>query len=120
MIQARCNNKQEVVLTLAPTDADGQPVILDADAVKVTALEGNSTATVTRKDDGTFEVVLRSEDGTGFTLFRIDGDALPGEGVELISEEVNLQVVNVAAVALGLQVTAVRAKSPLPTPAPGN
>lgn len=110
MINARCNNKQEVVLVLAPVDSDGQPVMLDADAVKVTVIEGSSTASVAQVGSG-FEVVLRSADTSGVTKFRLEGDALPGEGAEVIAEDLELQVVNVAAVSLGIGIREVRAKS---------
>lgn len=111
MINARCNNKQEVLLALMPVDLDGQAVVLDADAVKVTVVEGDSTATVNRNDNGSFEVVLRSSDTPGKTTFKLEGDALPGEGVEIIAEDLELLVVNVAAVSLGLGIVGVRQKS---------
>jgi len=118
MINARCNNKQEVVLTVSPVDGepDPQPVKLDADAVKVTVVTGDSTASVSQLENGSFEVVLRSADTKGLTTFKLSGDALPGEGVEIIEEDLELEVVGVAAVSLGIAITAVRAKSPLPTP----
>ncbi len=116
MINARCNNRQEVVLELKPVDDNDppQPVILDTDAVKISVVSGSSTASVSQKEDGSFEVVLRSSDSIGDTLFSIEGDAQPGEGVQIIAEQVNLSVTAPNAVSLGIGVLSIRTKSPLP------
>jgi hypothetical protein len=115
-METRCNNTQEVVLSLRPVDGGGQPVKLDADAVKIeaTASIGDpATASVSQKEDGTFEVILRSGDAPGETDFKLSGDALPGEGVEIIEEVITLTVVQAAAVSLGITTLSVRQKSPL-------
>lgn len=121
-MNVKCNNTQEIVLQLNPVDADGNPVVLDDDAVTIERLldEGEvaptdtATATVGKTDDGKTQVILRSGSSPEVSRWTLKGDALPGEGVEIIEEIIEFTVVSASAVSLGIVTLEIRKKSSQP------
>jgi len=119
MLNTKCSNTQEVVVGMVPGDTEQNPVRLEPNAVKVTVVRGDGkVGPITQLEDGSWDIVLISQDapGTGQTEYLLEPDVDPGEGVEILSETIILDVISQKAVSLGLGIKAVRAKTP-PAPA---
>jgi len=108
-------------LVLAPVDANGQAVKLDADAIvaEVAAgAESGARVNITVLDDPEggrrFQVDLIPGDVPGESRFRLRGDGQPGEGVEILEEEFVYTTTPNNAVNLGVTVQLLP-KSSLPT-----
>ena len=118
---------QFALLVLAPIDADGNRVSLDADAIVVEIAEGAPTGarSVVKAIEDTagrrFEVSLITGDSPGETTFTLKGDAQPGEGVVIIEEKYIYTTTPNNAVGLGTTVqylskSSAPAAEPAPTP----
>ena len=94
----KVTNEQKVTVTLSPVTDAGKPVKLDG-APTWSVVLGEST--ITPADDG-LSAVLVSADTPGDTQVLVSADADLGEGVETISDTIDLNVVGATAKNLGL------------------
>ncbi len=98
MLDLKITNEQQIPVALKPVTATGKPAKLDGSAA-FTVLSGNST--VIPGDDG-LSALLVSSDDAGVTVISVKADADLGEGVEEISDVINLTVTSATAANLGL------------------
>ena len=98
MISIAVTNEQKVKVTLAPKTATGKPAKLDGAPVWAN-LSGDST--VEPAEDG-LSAYLVSSDTPGTTEFTVSADANLGEGVETITEGIELVVSGAQASNLGI------------------
>lgn len=106
-------------LLLEPKDANGSRVVLDVDAIiaEVTSGEGAKASVLVldrANGDRDFAVNLIPGEAAGEYAFKVRGDALPGEGVEIIEEDFVYTATPNGAVTLGVTV-AYLPKSSIPT-----
>lgn len=96
-------------IQLVPVDANGAKVKLDADAIVAEVISGGGRASVQVLDDEDggrrFLVNLIPSDTPGENVFRVRGDAQPGEGAEILEEEFIYTATPANAVSLGATVT---------------
>jgi hypothetical protein len=100
MLNISIQNDQKIELTLAPVTASGNPATLDG-VPSWTVVSGN--ATVSPSENG-LSAFLVSSDEPGKTVFLVEADADLGEGVETLSESIELTVEGAKAVNLGIVV----------------
>lgn len=115
----RSPSNQFAQLLLEPRDANGSRVVLDVDAIiaEVTSGEGAKTSVLVldrANGDRDFAVNLIPGETPGEYAFKVRGDALPGEGVEIIEEDFVYTATPNSAVTLGVTV-AYLPKTSLPT-----
>lgn len=106
-------------LLLEPRDANGSRVVLDVDAIiaEVTSGEGAKTSVLVldrANGDRDFAVNLIPGEAAGEYAFKVRGDALPGEGVEILEEDFVYTATPNGAVTLGVTV-AYLPKTSIPT-----
>lgn len=106
MTEITITNEQMIQATLAPVTATGKPAKLDGKPAW-TIVSGNSTIKIA--DDG-LSAFLISSDQPGDTVFLIEADADLGDGVETISDTVQLHVAGAKAASLGLTLAPAVAK----------
>ena len=97
-MQLSITNEQKVKLTIKPVTATGKPAKLDG-APTWTVQSGDST--VTPAPDG-LSADFISSDIPGVTVVLLEADADIGEGVEPISESIELTVTGANAKSFGL------------------
>lgn len=101
MIELACTNEQKFVGAINPLTATGKPSSVQPGSLVVEVLDGEGTFTLT--GENSFELVSQDVvDETPLTAYKISADADLGEGVETISEFVNLTVGQAKAANLGL------------------
>lgn len=100
IMEIRLTDEQKVTVTLTPTTSKGKPVKVDGVPVW-TVQSGNST--VVPAADG-FSAVVTSEDQPGVTVINVSADADLGEGVQPITDVLNVTVVDPQASNLGVTV----------------
>ena len=100
MLQIKITNEQKIPVTLAPVTATGKPAQTDGKPV-FSVISGDSTLEVS--EDG-LTVTLISSDTPGDTQVLVKADADLGEGVEEISDIIQLTVEGARAASLGLSV----------------
>lgn len=97
MTQVTITNEQEVVVTLNPRTQAGHPATLDGPPVWQ-IVDGDST--IFSSTDG-LSARLRSADTDGDTNITVTADADLGSGVQEISEDIRLTVIDPMAAGLG-------------------
>lgn len=100
MISIALNNEQKVKITLAPKTAKGKPVEVD-NPPAWSVVSGD--ATVEPEADGLSAFVISGE-SPGMSQVLIEADADLGEGVETISETLQVTVNGALAQNLGVTV----------------
>lgn len=101
-------NEQKIKATLNPVTATGKPAQLDPNTPPTwTKVSGEATVVVAA--DGK-SADLISADTPGDSVFLVEADADIGEGVETISDTINLHVQGARAANLGLTLGAAEAK----------
>jgi len=98
----KITNEQQVRVTLNPKTDAGRPAKIDPNS-KPTWEKIDGEADVQAAEDG-LSVLLVSADNPGTTQILVKADADIGEGVEEISEVIELQVAGASAKNLGLSV----------------
>lgn len=106
-MKIKITNEQEVTVTLSPRTQAGIPALLDGKP-SWGVISGSST--VTPSEDG-LSAVFRSSDTPGNTQVLVKADADLGEGVQEVSEIIDLEVSGALAESLGLTVSEPRTKS---------
>lgn len=102
MLDLSVNTEQKVKVTITPLSASGKPAKVDG---KPTWTVTSGVGTVQASDDG-MSAFLVSGDVPGDTIVLIEADADLGEGVETISDTIQLHVQGVNAANLGLTASA--------------
>lgn len=97
-LEIKLTNEQKVSVTLSPRTDSGKPAKLDG-SPSWAVVSGNSQVVVS--EDG-LSAVLISSDDPGDTVVLVKADADLGEGVEEISDTINLTVIGATAKNLGL------------------
>lgn len=97
-LKVNITNEQQINVTINPKTSTGRPAKLDGKAA-FTVLSGNSS--VVPGDDG-LSATLVSSDEPGDTQISVKADADLGEGVEEISDVIDLTVSSATATNLGL------------------
>lgn len=97
-LQLKINDEQKVNVALNPVTPRGKPVKLDGKP-EWSVVDGDSTLVVA--DDG-MSADLVSADTPGVTNFMVQADADLGEGVDTISDTIQLTVIDPEASSLGL------------------
>jgi len=105
-VSVSITNEQKVSVTLTPTTDTGKPAKLDG-SPSWSVIDGNSQVIVA--DDG-LSALLVSSDDPGTTNILVKADADLGDGVEEISDTIQLVVVGATAKNLGLTVGTPEAK----------
>ncbi len=108
-LELSCTNEEQIRVRATPVTSAGNPAQLDG-PLRVTVVSGDGSA-VAGADD--LEVVLRSGQAVGPTVFLIEGDADLGPDERLVPDTVTLTVGAAVASGLGLA-----ASPPEPKPAP--
>ena len=100
MLQIKITNEQKVTVTLKPVTATGKPAPLDGKPTWTTQ-DGQSSVEVS--EDG-LSATLISSDNPGKTTVLLEADVDLGEGVETISEIIELEVLGAKASSFGVVV----------------
>lgn len=98
MIKVRITDEQKVRLSINPTSAKGKPVKVEKPAW--TVVDGGAGLSVA--DDG-LSAEVTSPDSPGVTNIQIQADADLGDGVDTITELVEVTVIDPEASSLGVQ-----------------
>ena len=98
MLDLTVSNEQQIEVTIVPVTATGKPAKLDG-IPSWTVTSGRGTAEVA--EDG-LSAFLVSSDEPGDTNYLVEADADLGEGVETISDIIQLHVTGANASNLGL------------------
>lgn len=107
-LQLKINDEQKVNIRLNPVTPSGKPVKVDGKP-EWSVADGDSTLVVA--DDG-MSAFLVSADTPGITNYMVSADADLGEGVDTISDTIQLTVVDPQATSLGLVADPPEAKTP--------
>lgn len=115
-LEITITNEQEIDVTVSPKTDTGKPAAIDGKP-SWTVVSGNSQ--VIQSEDGKTGT-LRSSDEIGDTQIIVKIDADLGDGVEEVSDIINLKVASATAKNLGLAAGTARAKPDvtIPTPVP--
>lgn len=97
-LSKKINDEQQIVVHLNPTTPKGKPVKLDGKP-EWSVVDGDSTLEVA--DDG-LSATLISSDTPGVTHYQVAADADLGDGVDTITDTIELTVVDPQASSLGL------------------
>lgn len=107
-LKLKINDEQKVKVTLTPVTPRGKPVKVDG-VPSWTTIDGDSTIVVA--EDG-MSADLISSDTPGVTNFQVAADADLGEGVDTITDTIELTVVDPQASSLGLSAGTPEDKAP--------
>ena len=106
MLDIKITNEEKVLVTITPTTSTNKPATVDG-APTWTVQSGESVVSVAA--DG-MSASLISSDTPGDTVILVEADADLGEGVETISDIIQLHVLGAGAKNLGLSQGPVEAK----------
>ena len=98
MVPVEITNEQKIQITLAPKTAAGNPAPVDG---KPTWTIQSGSSTIEVAEDG-MSAFLISSDEESQTMVLIEADAKVGDGVESISETIQLTVKKAQAANFGL------------------
>lgn len=104
MIDAKLSSVEDLVVSVSPTDAAGNPAPIQAGSLTVVSDNPSVIASGVEQPDGSFKCVTA---GIGTALLTVSADADVGEGVETIQDQISVTVDAAKAKNLGLTVTAV-------------
>jgi hypothetical protein len=107
MLSVACSNEQKVPVTAAPQTANGNPAQVDG-PLRVSVQSGDGTVEQDPASPLTFKAVSGAV--AGKTVFLVEADADLGEGVQLISDTVELDVPSATAASFGLTAGAAEPK----------
>lgn len=107
MLELSITTEEQVLVRIAPKTANGRPAKVDGAPVWAV---GTGEATITPSEDG-LSCLIVSGENPGNSEISVSADADLGEGVEPISDLIELAVTGVKAVSLGLT-----AEAPTPKP----